>query len=620
MPPAWVNVGVCMTRRVSSDPVSTSPSPAPLKRLLAHASDHKRRVRLGVFYSVLNKLFDIAPPLLIGTAVAIVVEREDSFVARLGIEDPADQFFWLAIVTALIWIAESIFEFMQKIVWRNLAQTVQHELRLDAYSHVQGLEMAFFEDEDTGELMSVMNDDVNQLERFLDGGANSLIQLATTVIVIGIIFFWLSPAVAWVAFLPMPFIIWGSILYQRKLQARYVTVRQSVGALNADLAGNLGGIATIKSYAQESAESGRIEGRSDAYRTSNRAAITLSSAFSPLIRMFILAGFTATLLIGGNLALSGELAIGPFSILVFMTQRLLWPLTSLGETLDLYQRAMASTSRILDLIDRPSKITSGPKSLELAQVKGELKVDHIDFSYSGHPPLFQGLDLTFPARSTTAIVGATGSGKSSITKLLLRFYDPTKGKVTLDGHDLRDLELTDLRSAIGLVSQDVFLFHGTIAENIAYARPDASEADIRAAAKAAELDGWSDSLPEGLATVVGERGQKLSGGQRQRVSIARAVLKDPPVLILNEATSAVDNETEAAIQRSMDRIAEDRTTIVIAHRLSTIRNADTILVLNAGEVVESGQHEALVAKGGLYAQLWAVQTGERSSAAAGASQ
>ena len=305
--------------------MSSSPPEAPLKRLLAHTSDHAGRVRLGVLYSVLNKLFDLAPPLLIGAAVAIVADREDSFVAKLGIEDPAEQFTWLAVVTAVIWIAESGFEFLQKIIWRNLAQTVQHELRLDAYGHVQQLELAFFEDENSGELMSVMNDDVNQLERFLNGGANSMVQLATTVLAVGAIFFWLSPAVAWVAFLPMPFIIWGSILYQRKLQARYVTVRQSVGALNADLAGNLGGIATIKSYARETAEAKRIEGRSDAYRTSNRAAITLSSAFSPLIRMFILAGFTATLLVGGKLALSGELDVGSFSVLVFMTQRLLRP-------------------------------------------------------------------------------------------------------------------------------------------------------------------------------------------------------------------------------------------------------------------------------------------------------
>jgi len=572
-------------------------------------------VRLGVLFSVLNKLFDLAPPILIGAAVSIVADPEKSMVSGFGVTDPWNQFLVLAGATVVIWVLESIFEFCQKIVWRNLAQTVQHELRLDAYRHVQGLEMGFFEDEDTGELMSVLNDDVNQLERFLDGGANSLVQLSTTVVSIGAIFFLLSPQVAWVAFLPMPLIIWGSILYQKKLQDRYVDVRATVGELNADLAGNLGGISTIKSYAREAAEAQRIEDQSNRYRAANKRAITLSSAFSPLIRMFILAGFTATLLIGGRLALAGDLLIGQFSILVFMTQRLLWPLTTLGETLDLYQRAMASTRRVLDLVDRPSRIVSGPTALPTESVEGHIRVEAVRFAYEGHPPLFDGLDIEFPARETTAIVGATGSGKSSITKLLLRFYDPQSGVVRLDGHDVQDLQLVDLRRAIGLVSQDTFLFHGTIGENISYARPEASHDEIREAARAAELDEWIESLPQKYDTVVGERGQKLSGGQRQRVSIARAVMKNPPVLILDEATSSVDNETEAAIQRSMDRIAQDRTTIVIAHRLSTVRNAHRILVLDKGRVVEEGRHDELVALGGVYAQLWSVQTGERDRAA-----
>ena len=592
----------------------SGPPTAPLLRLLAHVRGHRGRVRLGVGFSVLNKLFDLAPPLLIGAAVSIVVDKEESWVASLGVADPWRQFLVLAAITVLIWVLESLFEYLQKIVWRNLAQTVQHDVRLDAYRHVQGLELGFFEDQDSGELMSVLNDDVNQLERFLDGGANSLIQLSTTVLAVGAIFFWVSPSVAWVAFLPMPLIVWGSIHYQRRLQARYVDVRSQVGALNADLAGNLGGIATIKSYAREEAEAKRIDAQSERYRGANRRAITLSSAFSPLIRMFILAGFTATLLVGGRLALDGDLDEAAFAILVFMTQRLLWPLTALGETLDLYQRAMASVRRIFALLDRPSSITSGPRALPVSDVDGAMSLRAIDFAYRGHAPLFEGLSLEFPARETTAIVGATGSGKSSITKLLLRFYDPDSGVVTLDGVDVRELGLADLRRAIGLVSQDVFLFHGTIAENIAYARPEASLEDIRAAARAAEIDDWVESLPLGYETVVGERGQKLSGGQRQRVSIARAVMKDPPVLILDEATSAVDNETEAAIQRSMERIARDRTTIVIAHRLSTIRNADRILVLDAGEVVEQGRHEDLVARGGLYAQLWSVQTGEHGGA------
>jgi ATP-binding cassette subfamily B protein len=272
---------------------------------------------------------------------------------------------------------------------------------------------------------------------------------------------------------------------------------------------------------------------------------------------------------------------------------------------------MASVRRIFGLIDRPSTILDGPERLPAADVAGEMRLRDVHFAYRGHPPLFEGLSLDFPARETTAIVGATGSGKSSLTKLLLRFYDPAAGAVELDGTDLRELKLGDLRGAIGLVSQDVFLFHGSIAENIAYSRPEASLDEIKAAAQAAELDEWVATLPEGYDTIVGERGQKLSGGQRQRVSIARAVMKDPPILILDEATSAVDNETEAAIQRSMERIAQDRTTIVIAHRLSTIRGADRILVLDGGRVVEQGEHEHLVQEGGLYAQLWGVQTGVR---------
>ncbi|MEL6428083.1 MAG: ABC transporter ATP-binding protein [Planctomycetota bacterium] len=585
----------------------------PLVRLSRYAARHRGRVRLGALFSVLNKLFDLAPPLLIGAAVDIVVEREESFLAGFGLADPRQQLAVLAAITAAIWILESLFEFLQKIVWRGLAQTVQHELRLDAYRHVQDLEMAFFEDEDTGELLSVLNDDVNQLERFLDGGANSLLQVATTVVAIGGIFFWLSPGVAWVAFLPMPLIVWGSIVYQRRLQARYADVRAGVGALNADLSGNLGGIATIKSYAQEAREAARIEAQSDRYRAANAHAIRLSSAFSPLIRMFVLAGFTATLLIGGHLALDGELEAGAFSVLVFMTQRLLWPLTSLGETLDLYQRAMASTRRILDLVARPSRIVGGSAALQAEAVDGRFELEHVHFGYEGQAPLFEGLDVAFPARETTAIVGATGSGKSTVTKLLLRFYDPSSGRVLLDGRDVRELELKDLRRAVGLVSQDVFLFHGTLRDNIAYARPDATLDDVRAAAAAAELHDWIATLPDGYDTVVGERGQKLSGGQRQRVSIARAVLKDPPVLIMDEATSAVDNETEAAIQRSMERIAVGRTTIVIAHRLSTVRHADRILVLDGGDLVEDGRHEELVGRGGVYAQLWAVQTGERDA-------
>ena len=585
----------------------------PLGRLWQYAQNHHRETIVASTYSVLNKLFDLAPPVLIGMAVDVVVSQEDSFLAHLGIIDVTTQLIVLAVLTFIIWGLESLFQYLYEVAWRNLAQTLQHELRADTYDHVQRLDMAFFEDQSTGGLMSVLNDDVNQLERFLDIGANEVLQVVTTVIVIGAIFFALAPGVAWMALLPMPFIIWGSIHFQRAIAPRYADVRQQVGILNGQLANNLSGIATIKSYTAEAYEDRRIGRLSDNYRQSNRRAISLSSAFVPLIRMVIVLGFMATLVYGGMLVVQGQLNVGAYSTMVFLTQRLLWPLTRLGQTIDLYQRAMASTARVLDLLDTKPRIKDGQQPLPVEGIQGEVTFEKISFEYGDHDmPVIRNLSLRVPAGDTVAIVGATGSGKTTMVKLLLRFYDVQSGQICLDGNNIRDLQLADLRRALGFVSQDVFLFHGTVRENIAYGTFDASLEAIVEAAKIAEAHEFITALPNGYDTIVGERGQKLSGGQRQRLSIARAVLKDPPVLILDEATSSVDNETEAAIQRSMERIIVGRTTIVIAHRLSTVRNADRIFVLERGVLREHGRHEELVAAEGIYASLWQVQTGEKT--------
>ncbi len=584
----------------------------PLTRLIRYTRPHRKRLLLATTTSILNKIFDLAPPALIGVAVDVVVQQENSFLAQVGIVDVKTQLFVLAGLTTIIWGLESAFQYAYQILWRNLAQTIEHELRNDAYAHVQNLEMAYFEDRSTGGLMSVLNNDVNQLERFLDTGANDILQVVTTVIVIGGMFFSLAPSVAWMSMLPMPFILWGSIRFQRRLAPRYAEVREKVGMLNAQLSNNLGGIATIKSYTAEAHENARISGQSDAYRVSNRAAISLSSAFVPLIRMLIVIGFMAMMVYGGQLTITGALGVGVYTVLVFMTQRLLWPMTRLGNTLDMYQRAMASTTRVLNLLDTRSQILDGETALPRDNVRGEVRLENVDFAYNNSLPVLRHLSLHIPAGHTAAIVGATGAGKSTLIKLLLRFYDVTGGHIRLDGRDLRDLRMDDLRGAIGLVSQDVFLFHGTVRENITYGTFDAGMDDIVAAAKIAEAHEFITSLPDGYDTIVGERGQKLSGGQRQRVSIARAILKNPPVLILDEATSSVDNETEAAIQRSLEKIIVGRTTIVIAHRLSTVRNADVIFVLENGELREQGRHEDLLALDGIYASLWRVQTGERA--------
>lgn len=412
--------------------------------------------------------------------------------------------------------------------------------------------------------------------------------------------------------LPMPFILWGSIAFQRRLAPRYAEVREKVSLLNGRLSNNLSGITTIKSFTAEFHEQAQIQRESEAYRQSNRRAIALSAAFIPLIRIVILLGFTATLFYGGVEAVAGRLSVGTYSVLVFLTDRLLWPLARLGDTLDQYQRAMASTTRVMNLLDTPMTIHPGKIALPVNSVQGELVFTQISFAYQGRAPIIKQLSLHLPAGKTIAIVGPTGSGKSTLVKLLLRLYEIQAGTITLDGIDLRQLKLRDLRACIGLVSQDVFLFHGTVGENITYGSFSATAAQIIQAAKIAEAHEFIRQLPQGYETIVGERGQKLSGGQRQRIAIARAVLKDPPILILDEATSAVDNETEAAIQRSLERITANRTTIAIAHRLSTIRNADRIHVMEHGRLIEQGQHEQLLVQDGLYASLWRVQMGLRS--------
>jgi len=581
----------------------------PLRRLFHHARAYRRDVLLASTYSIANKVFDVLPEVLIGVAVDVVVNRKASFLARVGFSDPVEQLFLLAAITALIWVFESLFEYLYIVRWRNLAQNLQHDLRMQAYEHVQKLELSWFEQRRTGNLMSVLNDDINQMERFLNGGANELIQVMVSSLLVGGVFFALTAKIAFLALIPIPVIIYGAFWFQSRLAPRYTAVREAAGGLNARLNNNLSGIATVKAFAAEDYESARIRESSDAYRTKNADAIRFSAAITPVIRMAILAGFTVTLLYGGVLALRGEIGVGSYSVLVYLTQRLLWPLTRLAEMTDLYQRSTASIERVLNLLETAVTIPYAGKALHLPSIRGELRFEHVGFAY-GTEPTLRDISLEIPAGSSVAFVGGTGGGKSTLVKLLLRFYEPKSGVIRLDGTPIAELELQELRRAIGYVAQDSFLTDASVAENIAYGLSGAERSAIVAAAEAAEAHEFIRSLPEGYDTQVGERGQKLSGGQRQRIALARAILKNPRILVLDEATSAVDNETEAAIQRSLERLVVGRTTIIIAHRLSTIRSVDRIHVVEDGSIVESGTHSALVASGGLYAALWRLQTGE----------
>lgn len=581
-----------------------------LVRLYRYTHAYRKEMLLASLYSFLNTVFYILPEILVGLAVDIVVYRKGSILSKFGIENIYSQLILLGVLTFIVWVLLSLFEYLYAIKWRNLAQAVQHQLRLDAYTHIQDADMTYFENTTSGNLITILNDDINQLERFFDNGINMIIHILASTLIVGALFFIFAPKVALLAFLPVPFILYGAYYFQRLISPKYEKVRAKAGELTNRFMNNMLGIATIKSYAAEEHELNLLEGESQEYLKANASAIRLSAAVTPIIRLAIMFGFLATMVYGGWLTLDGVLSISVYSILILLSQHLLWPLTYLPEVSDQFYRALASINRVMNLLAVPIHITSGEHVPLSENIKGEIAFKDLSFVYQKeNKQVITNLNLTIPAGKTVGFVGSTGTGKSTLVKLLLRFYDPTQGVIKVDGKNLKEYDLVALRRHIGYVSQDVFLFNGTFAENIAYGTFNASQEEIENAATLAEAHDFIMAMPQGYKSKIGERGQKLSGGQKQRLSIARAILKDPPILILDEATSAIDNETEAAIQRSLNIIASDRTTIIIAHRLNAVRNADVIYVLEKGEVTEQGDHDSLVAADGMYAWLWQLQTG-----------
>lgn len=589
----------------------------PLLRLASHARPYRGKAAWSALCSTLNKLFDVLPELLIGVAVDVVVNQEGSFLARLGIEDPMTQLWVLGALTVAVWVFESTFEYLYALGWRNLAQDLQHELRLTAYGHVQKLAPDVISRARTGRLMAVLNEDIHQIERFLNGGANDLIQVFVGSLLVGGVFVALGPKLAVLALLPIPLILVGAFWFQRRLAPRYAAAREAAASLSARLENNLLGMATIQAYTAEAFEAEHLRRASDAYRERNASAIRVSAAITPVIRMAVLAGFTMTLLYGGHLALTGGLGVGSYSALVYLTQRLLWPLTRLADLTDLYQRSMASVQRVMDLLETPVPHVEVTAELPVP-ARGSVSFEDVRFGYRGptgkgaEERVLDGVSFVVPAGTTTALVGATGSGKSTLLKLLLRFLVPGSGRIRLDGVPIDTVAVESLRRAIGYVGQEPFLTDGTLAENVGYGDVIPDRARVEQAARDAEVHPFAAALPGTWDTEVGERGTRLSGGERQRVALARALYRDPALLVLDEATSAVDNETEAAIQRSLERIAEGRTMLIVAHRLSTVRHADQIHVLSRGRIVESGTHDELVGRDGAYAALWRLQTGERA--------
>lgn len=580
----------------------------PLLRLLRYISEYKKSYLTASLFSFLNKLFDVFPEILIGGAVDIVANGKHSWLSRLlNIESIDKQLYVLGALTFLIWAFESFFQYLYSLSWRSLAQTVEHKVRMDCYQHIQNAPLPIIEKNQTGQLISILNDDINQLERFLEDGFNQIIQITSSTILIGAVFLWCSPLITLFAILPVPFILIGAFYFQHKLEPRFLTVREKAAHIAAALSHNLLGMATIKSFTNEPQELRKIETLSHSYQSANEQTIKISAMVTPVIRIVILCGFMATLLIGGYQTLHGTMNVGIFSVLVFLSQRLLWPFSNLAEVTVNYQRAMASTTRALNLLTWPQEQFAINK--DQPEPFKDLQFSNICFSYTDKP-LFENFDLHIPANSTIAFVGESGSGKSTLIKLLCRFYEPNSGNILYDQQPISSLDLKSWRQNISLVSQEIYLFPGSLYDNVAYGTDNATEADVHQALKLAGAEAFVQALPEGLQSQIFESGANLSGGQRQRIIIARALLKSSPILIFDEATAAVDNDTELAIQKALHSLKDKRTVLLIAHRLSTVRHADYIYVMDNGKIIEQGSHSALLDKKGKYHRLWSIQTGE----------
>jgi ATP-binding cassette subfamily B protein len=476
--------------------------------------------------------------------------------------------------------------------------------------------MDFFADKQTGELLSVLSNDVNRLERFLNDGINSASRMLVMVVGIAAILLYMNWQLALIALVPIPLIALFTWKFIEIIQPKYAAVRSTVGQLNSRLENNLGGIQVIKTAGTETYEEDRVDDVSWDYYDANWDAIRTRITFFPGLRLLSGLGFVVTFVVGGIWVvngppgpLTGELRPGQFVAFILYTQRFIWPMAQFGQIINMYQRARASAERVFGLMDTPSEASTAPGATPVTVAAGAVTYEDVTFGY-GDDPILEDVSFEVSGGETVALVGPTGAGKSTVVKLLMRLYDVDEGRVAIDGQNVADVTLPSLRDAIGYVSQETFLFYGTVRDNIAYGSFDASDDEIEAAARAAEAHDFITRLPEGYDTKVGERGVKLSGGQRQRLALARAVLSDPEILVFDEATSDVDTETELLIQRSLDRLTADRTTLTIAHRLSTVKDADTILVIEDGRIVERGTHAELIEADGLYANLWAVQAGE----------
>jgi ATP-binding cassette subfamily B protein/subfamily B ATP-binding cassette protein MsbA len=514
----------------------------------------------------------------------------------------------LTLIALITFLARGVMQFTRSYLAHIAGWGVVSDARKYVYEHMQQLSLRFYEDKQTGQLMSRVVNDTDLFERMIAHAIPDVIVNVLTFVAITLVLASMNWQLTLYSMAPIPLVILALIGFSKVVRPAFRRRQHDVGELNAVLNDSISGIREIKAFNRESEQLERVELGIERYRVSMLTALRLMAIFQPFIDFSTSIGQLVVIFFGGQMALRGTLSIADLVAFFLYLEMFYQPIRALGMSWEQVQEAMAGFDRVEELLDETSEVKESPNPIPLPErIQGHLTLENVSFSYNGNELVLKDINLDIPASHVIALVGPTGVGKSTLVSLIPRFYDVNTGLIKLDGIDIRDIEVEKLRQNISIVLQDVFLFHGTVRDNILFGNPKASETDILEAAKISNAYEFITALPEGFNTLIGERGVKLSGGQRQRISIARAVLKNTPILILDEATSSVDTETELLIQQALERLMEGRTTIIIAHRLSTIRNADKLVVLKGDSIVEQGTHQELIDNDGLYKRLYTVQ-------------
>jgi ATP-binding cassette subfamily B protein len=585
-------------------------APSPLMRLMERTGHHRPLVNKMLASAFFNRLLDSSPPLLIGTGLNIVTTGRSTVMSWLGFKSVTSQLLGLGGVGLAVWGANAMLNYMHRSAAADLANIVRHELRNDLYAQLQRLDVAQIESRDVSAWINLIEGDLSRIHGFIKDGADPIVTIAANSVALAGTAFTVSPRFALAQLLLIPPVVVASKELLGPLRERLLVAHDDSERLSALIHGNVSNLSTIKGFGAADDETLRVTRAGEQHLITSSSAESLGAAYVPVLMTIIGTGFMATLVYGGMLVQRGALAPGAYNVVGTTQLRMLAAIGHFGASLQAFQRTSVSLDRVFSVLDMEPTISSPADAVPFTTVSRSIEFDHVSFGYDADRTVLHHVSLTFPAGQTVGIVGSSGAGKSTVLKLLLRFYDVTGGAVRYDGVDVRELRLDDLHHRIAMVSQDLAVFAGTIHNNIAYARPDATDDDVRHAAAIAEAHEFITALPEGYDTIIGPGGHGLSAGQRQRLAIARVVLADRPILLFDEATSSLDYQTEAAVRRSLQQATAGRTTVIVAHRLSTIRHADLIYVLDEGRVVERGRHDDLIAADGIYAAMWKVQTGE----------